>query len=443
MLAGVCEGPLLPTSSPTLTGDVAAELKRLKPALIYIVGLPYDMARQVRTALQVVVPKVQVISVTGSDRYQTAALVAREIKIRLGSVSGVVIAPGDSYAGALAAASLAAAKGWPIILTPAAGPFAPAARAAIEQLGVKTGIAIGTNVDPGVSGFTVTKNIIGTSGSGDPDGRYDACHQLAEYAVSKGWASYERVGLVPGYDFPDGAVLAPYFARYKGVVLLSTVASLPGPTVTAMKARAAQICTVDFVGLGWAVYREVKSLNSPRITGLSATIGPVAGGGGLTVTGSGLNGVTEVRMGKAVLPASGWRIDSGTQLTILSVPAAEGACPVEVGVTNFWGKSPASTKDVYVYTDDGPAWMGDKVVQEALKYVGVPYLWAGASTSTGFDCSGFAMYVYGKLGTTSAALLRLTGHVRYACQQSRSQTRRPHLLLHPHQPRGHLRWWWA
>ena len=40
------------------------------------------------------------------------------------------------------------------------------------------------------------------------------------------------------------------------------------------------------------------------------------------------------------------------------------------------------------------------VVSIALKYLGVPYQWGGASPAMGFDCSGLVKYVFGKLGVS-------------------------------------------
>ena len=40
---------------------------------------------------------------------------------------------------------------------------------------------------------------------------------------------------------------------------------------------------------------------------------------------------------------------------------------------------------------------GEKAVVKAKEYRGIPYV-AGGSTPSGFDCSGFTQYVYGKVG---------------------------------------------
>ena len=42
--------------------------------------------------------------------------------------------------------------------------------------------------------------------------------------------------------------------------------------------------------------------------------------------------------------------------------------------------------------------IGESAVQIALKYLGIPYVWGGATPTGGFDCSGLVMYVYGRLG---------------------------------------------
>ncbi|MGI4886699.1 MAG: C40 family peptidase [Janthinobacterium lividum] len=45
-----------------------------------------------------------------------------------------------------------------------------------------------------------------------------------------------------------------------------------------------------------------------------------------------------------------------------------------------------------------PAGRADSVVAFALRQLGAPYCYAGTRPATGFDCSGFVQYVYGRFG---------------------------------------------
>ena len=118
----------------------------------------------------------------------------------------------------------------------------------------------------------------------------------------------------------------------------------------------------------------------------------------MDVSASGWVNGTEVRM----------RAAAGTDSAIVRVTSFGESVEI-TGVAGEWYRVNAGGESGYIRSDyvelgeretaavPSAGGIGAQVVALAKQYLGVPYVWAGASPS-GFDCSGFVSYVYKSLG---------------------------------------------
>jgi len=85
-----------------------------------------------------------------------------------------------------------------------------------------------------------------------------------------------------------------------------------------------------------------------------------------------------------VPPAMGRQTAGGVAGDILAsiVLAGTASQPSSTGTGSTSRKAPPATR----------------VIGTAERYLGVPYKWGGSTPETGFDCSGYVKYVYGRQG---------------------------------------------
>ncbi len=131
---------LLLTTGASLPAVTLAELDRLQPPAITIVGGPASVSDAVLAALEARFPDAEVQRIGGADRYEVAASVATEV---FGTADDAFVASGEVFADALSASGVAATLGdVPVLL--AQGTGLPAVSTdALESLGVANAYVIG------------------------------------------------------------------------------------------------------------------------------------------------------------------------------------------------------------------------------------------------------------------------------------------------------------
>ncbi|KAB7743986.1 hypothetical protein GA707_11000 [Nostocoides sp. F2B08] len=116
-LAGYLGGPVILVPKSGIPADVDAELSRLKPRRIIVVGGEGSVSAETYQSLYSYVPMAGpdgLIRLAGKDRYETAAMVAGW---RNHAVEAIYVATGVDFPDAMSGAALAGVDGAPLLLT--------------------------------------------------------------------------------------------------------------------------------------------------------------------------------------------------------------------------------------------------------------------------------------------------------------------------------------
>lgn len=246
-LANAVGGPVLLTPRASLPASVTAELKRLAPSRVFVVGSTGAVSSKVASEIAGLPSGPHVERLGGIDRFETAALIAGALRGERGTPSRAVLVNGYGFADALAAAPLAAARGWPILL------------ATKDKLPRQTADAIASSEATGalVVGSTgvVSDGVMHLLPSpvrkGGSD-RYETCVRVADFAETEG-CSYRHVGLATGAGVPDALACGPLLARDAGLLLLTPPSGLPAAAAARISAHKAEVADADVVGGSGAV----------------------------------------------------------------------------------------------------------------------------------------------------------------------------------------------
>ncbi|GGI46073.1 putative cell wall-binding protein [Agromyces flavus] len=107
-------GPVLLTAPTALPSSTRAELDRLNPQRVIVVGSPGAVSDAVRTAITAYAPRV--VRLGGADRYETAAAIAQDLAAA-GSVNLAAVATGLNFPDGLAAGPVVASQGGVLLIT--------------------------------------------------------------------------------------------------------------------------------------------------------------------------------------------------------------------------------------------------------------------------------------------------------------------------------------
>ncbi|MEW4059246.1 N-acetylmuramoyl-L-alanine amidase [Bacillus siamensis] len=265
--------PLLYTNKDNLSSETKTRLKELKTKTVIIVG--GTPAVSANTANQIKALGISVKRISGSNRYDTAAKVAKEMS----SASKAVIANGFLYADAIAAIPYAAMNGYPILFTNQTD-INSATAGAIKSKGIKSSIVAGGTGSINASVFKKLPSPKRISGSN----RYE----LAANLVQQLNLPTGNVFVSNGFGYADSIAGAALAAKKKQSIILTNGSNLSKETRVIIGRK--KLSSFTIIGNTPAVSANVANQLKNPASGKTIVIDP---GHGDQDSGSIGNGILE------------------------------------------------------------------------------------------------------------------------------------------------------
>jgi putative cell wall-binding protein len=254
-LAGTVGGPLLLTRSTSLPADVKAEITRLGASSLYVLGGTGAVSTAVENELGGMPGIINVVRLSGSDRYATANAVATTVRALKGSsfLGTAFVATGANYPDALAASPMAAHHGMPILL---ANPLSNtvAVPAGVERVFVLGGVgAVSAVVEASLDSTLGDSNVTRIGGID----RYDTAAVIAYTGLFSG-VQLDPIGLATGENFPDALSGGAMLGSFRCGMLLTRTTTLSAPTRTVLEG-ASPVDTLFIFGGTGVISADVES----------------------------------------------------------------------------------------------------------------------------------------------------------------------------------------
>jgi putative cell wall-binding protein/Tol biopolymer transport system component len=258
-------GPILLTSQGSLPQVTIAELQRLAPSTIVVLGGPAVVSAGVEAQLRTYASTVE--RWAGPDRFATAAAVSRAAFTP--GIDTVLIATGANFPDALAGGPAGGILGAPILLT-TAGALPQATVTELQRLAPINRIVILGG--PGVVSEAVAQQLAGyATGTGYTSSavaRWSGPDRFATAAAISSAMFRTGAGIVfvaTGANFPDALAGGPAGGSMIGPILLTTAGALPA--VTAAEVQRLQPTKIVVLGgaaaVSDAVMAELAALSGP------------------------------------------------------------------------------------------------------------------------------------------------------------------------------------